>query len=91
MAIAALSGWTSEQKHVVAASFLGWSPSLTVLSSETCWRPGTQRFVRLSRRKPVATAGAGQRRKIGVRKFDRLAKWHEADAFGFQRDQSQRH
>src|SRR6201746_96207 len=25
MAISALSGWTSEQKHVVAASFLGWS------------------------------------------------------------------
>jgi SHS family lactate transporter-like MFS transporter len=25
MAIAALTGWTSEQKHVVAASFLGWS------------------------------------------------------------------
>src|ERR1700704_1161292 len=25
MAIAALSGWTSEQKHVVTASFLGWS------------------------------------------------------------------
>jgi MFS transporter, SHS family, lactate transporter len=25
MAFAALSGWTSEQKHVVAASFLGWS------------------------------------------------------------------
>src|ERR1700689_3500156 len=25
MAIAALSGWTSEQKHVVAAAFLGWS------------------------------------------------------------------
>ena len=25
MPIAALSGWTSEQKHVVAASFLGWS------------------------------------------------------------------
>src|ERR1700680_4630119 len=25
MAIAALAGWTSEQKHVVAASFLGWS------------------------------------------------------------------
>src|ERR1700759_3746115 len=25
MAIAALSGWTSEQKHVVAASFLGWA------------------------------------------------------------------
>jgi MFS transporter, SHS family, lactate transporter len=25
MKIAALSGWTSEQKHVVAASFLGWS------------------------------------------------------------------
>src|ERR1700740_2553322 len=25
MAIAALSGWTSEQKHVVAATFLGWS------------------------------------------------------------------
>ena len=25
MAIAALSGWTSEQRHVVAASFLGWS------------------------------------------------------------------
>jgi SHS family lactate transporter-like MFS transporter len=25
MAIAALSGWTSQQKHVVAASFLGWS------------------------------------------------------------------
>jgi MFS transporter, SHS family, lactate transporter len=25
MAIAALSGWTNEQKHVVAASFLGWS------------------------------------------------------------------
>src|ERR1700744_217317 len=25
MAIAALSGWTSEQKHVVPASFLGWS------------------------------------------------------------------
>jgi SHS family lactate transporter-like MFS transporter len=25
MAIAALSGWTTEQKHVVAASFLGWS------------------------------------------------------------------
>jgi SHS family lactate transporter-like MFS transporter len=25
MAIAALSGWTREQKHVVAASFLGWT------------------------------------------------------------------
>jgi MFS transporter, SHS family, lactate transporter len=25
MAIAALSGWTSEQKHVVTASFLGWT------------------------------------------------------------------
>ncbi len=25
MPIAALSGWTSEQKHVVAASFLGWA------------------------------------------------------------------
>src|SRR5436309_608756 len=25
MRIAALSGWTSEQKHVVTASFLGWS------------------------------------------------------------------
>src|ERR1700691_747453 len=25
MAIAALSGWTSEQKHVVAARFLGWT------------------------------------------------------------------
>jgi MFS transporter, SHS family, lactate transporter len=25
MAFAALSGWTSEQKHVVAASFLGWT------------------------------------------------------------------
>jgi MFS transporter, SHS family, lactate transporter len=25
MAIAALSGWTSQQKHVVAASFLGWA------------------------------------------------------------------
>src|SRR5271154_1855507 len=25
MAIAALTGWTSEQKHVVAASFLGWT------------------------------------------------------------------
>src|ERR1700731_1027523 len=25
MRFAALSGWTSEQKHVVAASFLGWS------------------------------------------------------------------
>ena len=25
MGIAALSGWTSEQKHVVAASFLGWT------------------------------------------------------------------
>jgi MFS transporter, SHS family, lactate transporter len=25
MRIAALSGWTSEQKHVVAATFLGWS------------------------------------------------------------------
>jgi SHS family lactate transporter-like MFS transporter len=25
MAFAALSGWTSEQRHVVAASFLGWS------------------------------------------------------------------
>jgi MFS transporter, SHS family, lactate transporter len=25
MAIAALSGWTSEQKHVVAASYLGWT------------------------------------------------------------------
>jgi SHS family lactate transporter-like MFS transporter len=25
MTIAALEGWTSEQKHVVAASFLGWS------------------------------------------------------------------
>jgi len=25
MAIAALSGWIREQKHVVAASFLGWS------------------------------------------------------------------
>jgi MFS transporter, SHS family, lactate transporter len=25
LAIAALSGWTSKQKHVVAASFLGWS------------------------------------------------------------------
>ncbi len=25
MAIATLSGWTSAQKHVVAASFLGWT------------------------------------------------------------------
>jgi MFS transporter, SHS family, lactate transporter len=25
MQIAALSGWTSEQKHVVAASFWGWA------------------------------------------------------------------
>ncbi len=25
MTIRALSGWTSEQRHVVAASFLGWS------------------------------------------------------------------
>ena len=25
MQIAALSGWTSQQKHVVAASFLGWT------------------------------------------------------------------
>lgn len=25
MAIAALSGWTSGQKHMVTASFLGWS------------------------------------------------------------------
>jgi SHS family lactate transporter-like MFS transporter len=25
MPIAALSGWTSEQKHVVVAAFLGWS------------------------------------------------------------------
>src|SRR3984893_1246068 len=25
MAIAALSGWTSEQKHVVTASYLGWT------------------------------------------------------------------
>src|ERR1700748_3117863 len=25
MSIEALSGWTTEQKHVVAASFLGWS------------------------------------------------------------------
>jgi|SRR6185437_2479766 len=25
MRIAALSGWTGEQKHVVAASFLGWT------------------------------------------------------------------
>jgi SHS family lactate transporter-like MFS transporter len=25
MAVAALTGWTSEQKHVVAASFLGWT------------------------------------------------------------------
>jgi hypothetical protein len=25
MPIAALSGWTSDQKHVVAASFLGWT------------------------------------------------------------------
>jgi SHS family lactate transporter-like MFS transporter len=25
MRIAPLSGWTSEQKHVVAASFLGWA------------------------------------------------------------------
>jgi SHS family lactate transporter-like MFS transporter len=25
MTIAALEGWTSAQKHVVAASFLGWS------------------------------------------------------------------
>src|ERR1700744_5968844 len=25
MAIAALAGWTSEQKHVVAATFLGWT------------------------------------------------------------------
>ena len=25
MPIAALSGWTSAQKHVVAASFLGWA------------------------------------------------------------------
>src|SRR6202040_2182315 len=25
MAVAGLSGWTSEQKHVVAASFLGWT------------------------------------------------------------------
>jgi MFS transporter, SHS family, lactate transporter len=25
MRIAALSGWTSDQKHVAAASFLGWT------------------------------------------------------------------
>ena len=25
MQIAALSGWTRQQKHVVAASFLGWT------------------------------------------------------------------
>jgi MFS transporter, SHS family, lactate transporter len=25
MKISAFSGWTSEQKHVVAASFLGWT------------------------------------------------------------------
>src|SRR6202453_4805283 len=25
MAIAALSGWTSDQKHIVAATFLGWT------------------------------------------------------------------
>ena len=25
MRIAALSGWTTDQKHVVAASFLGWT------------------------------------------------------------------
>jgi SHS family lactate transporter-like MFS transporter len=25
MRVAALTGWTSEQKHVVAASFLGWT------------------------------------------------------------------
>jgi hypothetical protein len=25
MAIAALEGWSSEQKHVVAASYLGWT------------------------------------------------------------------
>ncbi len=25
MRVAALSGWSSEQKHVVAASFLGWT------------------------------------------------------------------
>jgi len=30
MAIAAWSGWTSEQKHVVAARFLGWSVNATL-------------------------------------------------------------
>jgi MFS transporter, SHS family, lactate transporter len=25
MAFAALKGWTTEQKHVVAASYLGWT------------------------------------------------------------------
>jgi len=25
MHVAALSGWTSQQRHVVAASFLGWT------------------------------------------------------------------
>jgi len=41
MVIAAVSGWTSEQKHVVAASFLGWS--LDAVDSSISWSASPQR------------------------------------------------
>src|SRR5579862_3453084 len=39
--------------------------------------------IRLLRREAVASAGARQRSKIWVGKFDGLAKWDDTDTFGF--------
>ncbi len=47
-------------------------------------------LVRLSRHESVTATGACQRGKIGIGKFDGFAEWHEADAFGLQRDQPER-
>src|ERR1700719_3985771 len=47
-------------------------------------------LVRLSRHESVTATGACQRCKIGIGKFDGFAEWHEADAFGLQRDQPER-
>ena len=63
MRVAALCGWTSEQKHVVAASFLGWSLDAFsffpagVRAQGHCGgvRHALRRLLLRSRRKPVLT------------------------------------
>src|ERR1700687_1526834 len=47
-------------------------------------------LTRFSRRESVTAAGAGQCREVRIWKFDGFAEWHDADAFGLQRDQSKR-